>query len=72
MIAGNWVGPRRRPKTGLRRPGCGSGSITATTVLILLAQVARRSPEAQLARSFEQELRDRGLRGDDTGLEGDR
>ncbi|MEB3263154.1 MAG: hypothetical protein VKJ66_02155 [Synechococcus sp.] len=40
--------------------------------LMLLAQVARHSPEAQLARSFEQELRDRGLRGDDTGLEGDR
>ena len=30
--------------------------------LLLLAQVARHSPEAQLARSFEQELHERGLR----------
>jgi hypothetical protein len=30
--------------------------------LLLLAQVARHSPEAQLARSFEQELDQRGLR----------
>jgi hypothetical protein len=30
--------------------------------LLLLAQVARHSPEAQLARSFEQELAQRGLR----------
>jgi hypothetical protein len=35
--------------------------------LMVLAQVARHSPEAQLARSFEQELRQRGLRGDDSG-----
>jgi len=30
--------------------------------LLLLAQVARHTPEAQLARSFEQELDQRGLR----------
>ena len=30
--------------------------------LLLLAQVARHSAEAQLARSFEQELQQRGLR----------
>ena len=30
--------------------------------LFLLIQVARHSPEAQLARSFEQELHERGLR----------
>jgi hypothetical protein len=35
--------------------------------LLVLAQVARHSPEAQLARSFEAELRQRGLRGDDSG-----
>jgi hypothetical protein len=36
--------------------------------LLLLAQAARHSPEAQLARLFEQELRQRGLQGDSTGL----
>jgi hypothetical protein len=36
--------------------------------LLMLAQVARHSPEEQLARSFEQELRQRGLRGDRSGL----
>jgi hypothetical protein len=30
--------------------------------LLLLAQVAHHRPEAQLARSFEQELAQRGLR----------
>ncbi len=30
--------------------------------LLLLAQVARHTPEARLARSFEQELAQRGLR----------
>jgi hypothetical protein len=30
--------------------------------VLLLAQVARHSPEARLARSFEQELVERGLR----------
>ena len=30
--------------------------------LLLLAQVARQTPEARLARSFEQELTQRGLR----------
>ena len=29
---------------------------------LLMAQVARHSPEAQLARSFEHELAERGLR----------
>jgi hypothetical protein len=29
--------------------------------LLLLAQVSRHSPEAQLARAFEQELAERGL-----------
>ena len=32
--------------------------------LMLLAQVARHSPEAQLARRFEQELAQRGLRAE--------
>ena len=32
--------------------------------LFLLAQVARHRPEAQLARAFEQELLQRGLRAD--------
>lgn len=36
--------------------------------LLLLSQVARHSPEAELARSFEEELRQRGLRGDGSGL----
>jgi hypothetical protein len=36
--------------------------------LLVLAQVARHSPEAQLSRSFEQELRQRGLRGEGGGL----
>jgi hypothetical protein len=39
------------------------------TVLILLAQVARHSPEARLARSFEQELRERRLRIDGPGVD---
>ncbi|MEB3352783.1 MAG: hypothetical protein VKM34_00900 [Cyanobacteriota bacterium] len=33
--------------------------------LLLLAQVARHSPEAQLARSFEQEVTQRGLQPGD-------
>jgi hypothetical protein len=37
------------------------GWLGLRTVLVL-AQVARHSPEAQLARSFEQELAERGLR----------
>lgn len=37
--------------------------------LLLLSQVARHSPEAQLARSFEAELRDRGYRAEGNGLE---
>lgn len=36
--------------------------------LLVLAQVGVHSPEAQLSRSFEQELRQRGLRGDSTGM----
>ena len=35
---------------------------------LLLAQVARHTPESELARSFEEELGQRGLRGDSTGL----
>jgi hypothetical protein len=37
------------------------GWLGLRTVLVL-AQVARHSPEAQLARSFEHELAERGLR----------
>ena len=37
--------------------------------LMLLAQVARHSPEARLARSFEQELWQRGLRRDRPGVD---
>jgi hypothetical protein len=40
--------------------------------LMLLAQVARHTPEAQLARSFEQEVRERGLGSDGSLREGDR
>jgi len=40
--------------------------------LMLLAQVARHTPEAQLARSFEQEVRERGLCSDGSLPEGDR
>lgn len=40
--------------------------------LMVLAQVARHSPEAQLARSFQQELRERGLGSDGNLPEGDR
>ncbi|MEX1317890.1 MAG: hypothetical protein AB1Z22_12310 [Synechococcaceae cyanobacterium] len=36
--------------------------------LLVLAQVGLHSPEARLARSFEDELRQRGLRGDSTGM----
>ncbi|MCU0529522.1 MAG: hypothetical protein MUD04_08515 [Cyanobium sp. Prado107] len=36
--------------------------------LLALAQAATHSPEAQLARSFEEELRQRGIRGDRTGM----
>ena len=36
--------------------------------LLVLAQAGIHSPEARLARSFEQELRQRNLRGDRTGL----
>lgn len=36
--------------------------------LVVLAQVGLHSPEARLARSFEDELRQRGLRGDSTGM----
>ncbi len=37
--------------------------------LMVLAQVARHSPEARLARSFDQELRQRGLHRDAGGLD---
>lgn len=40
--------------------------------LMLLAQVARHTPEAQLARSFEREVRERGLAGEGSLPEGDR
>lgn len=40
--------------------------------LAVLSQMARHSPEAQLARTFENELRQRGLRGDAGGQELDR
>ncbi len=40
--------------------------------LLLLAQVARHTPEAHLARSFEQEVRERGLCSDGSLPEGDR
>ncbi|MCP9927476.1 hypothetical protein [Cyanobium sp. CH-040] len=36
--------------------------------LLMLAQVERHAPEAHLARTFEEELRQRGLRGDRTGM----
>jgi len=36
----------------------------ALRTLLLLAQVARHSPEAQLARSFERELAQRGLQAE--------
>ncbi|MFO8237015.1 MAG: hypothetical protein R6U00_01925 [Prochlorococcaceae cyanobacterium] len=36
--------------------------------LLVLARVGVHSPEAQLSRSFEHELRQRGLRGDRTGM----
>ncbi|MGB5135338.1 MAG: hypothetical protein WBN89_09220 [Prochlorococcaceae cyanobacterium] len=36
--------------------------------LLVLAQTGGHSPEAQLARSLEEELRQRGLRGDRTGM----
>ena len=39
--------------------------------LLLISQVARHTPEAQLARSFEEELRDRGYRLDGTRMDGD-
>ncbi len=42
------------------------------TLLLLLAQVARHTPEAQLVRSFEQEVRERGLGSDGSLPEGDR
>ena len=38
--------------------------------LLVLAQVARHTPEAQLARTFEDELRLRGLRGGSAEAEG--
>jgi len=36
--------------------------------LLALAQAATHSPEARLARSFEAELRQRGIRGERTGM----
>jgi hypothetical protein len=36
--------------------------------LLVLAQVGLHSPEARLSRAFEQELQQRGLRGNGTGM----
>jgi hypothetical protein len=73
----------RRGTTGFSPPGhdCLDVQVPRVSLLILLAlgwlslrsllvlaRVGVHSSEAQLSRSFEHELRQRGLRGDRTGM----